>query len=121
VIREPLDFIKDITDSINDIGIFVKGFDFDMFCEDRKTVYAVIRAIEIIGEAVKNIPDTIRKENPDIPWKQLAGMRDKLIHGYFGVDIIILWKAATEELPKLKSRFLEILDTEIVNNPYPKG
>ncbi len=75
---------------------------------------SVIRAIEIIGEAVKNIPDTIRKENPDIPWKQLAGMRDKLIHGYFGVDIIILWKAATEELPKLKSPFLKILDTEIM-------
>jgi uncharacterized protein with HEPN domain len=115
VIRQPVDFIKDITDSIHDIGIFIKGFDFDTFCEDRKTVYAVTRAVEIIGEAVKNIPDTIIKDNPDIPWKQIAGMRDKLLHGYFGVDTIILWKTATEELPQLKSPFLKILETEIKN------
>lgn len=108
MIRDPIDFIKDIIYLIDDIGVFVKGFDFDMFCEDRKTVYAVIRAVEIIGEAVKNIPDTIKKDHPDIPWKQIAGMRDKLIHGYFGVDTIILWKAATEELPQLKSLFLKI-------------
>jgi len=122
VIRKPIDFIKDITDSIDDIGIFVKGFDFDMFCEDRKTVYAVIRAVEIIGEAVKNIPDTIKKDHPDIPWKQIAGMRDKLIHGYFGVDTIILWKAATEELPQLKFPFLRILETETkkTHEGFPK-
>jgi len=85
VIRQQIDFIKDITNSIHDAETFVKGFDFDRFCEDRKTVYAVIRVVEIIGEAVKNIHDTTKKDNPDIPWKQLAGMRDKLIHGYFGV------------------------------------
>lgn len=84
-----------------------------MFREDKKTVYSVIQAIEIIGEAVKNIPDMIRNENPDIPWKQIAGMRDKLIHGYFSVDMIILWKAATKELPQLKSSILEIIEREI--------
>ncbi len=114
MIRQQTDFIKDITDSIHDAETFVKGFDFDRFCEDRKTVYAVIRVVEIIGEAVKNIHDTTKKDNPDIPWKQLAGMRDKLIHGYFGVDMIILWKAATEELPQLKSLFLKILETETI-------
>jgi uncharacterized protein with HEPN domain len=105
--------MKDINDAINDVEIFIKGFDFDTFRKDRKTVYAVIRAIEIIGEAVKHIPETIRKGNPDIPWKQIAGIRDKLIHGYFGLDIIILWKAATEELPQLKSSFIKILEIEI--------
>jgi uncharacterized protein with HEPN domain len=113
--RQPIDILKDITESIDDIETFIRGLDFDTFCGDRKTVYAVVRAIEIIGEAVKNVPDDIKKNNPDIPWKQIAGMRDKLIHGYFNVDIIILWKAATKELPQLKSEFLKILKTELLN------
>ncbi|MGE0086126.1 MAG: DUF86 domain-containing protein [Desulfococcaceae bacterium] len=102
MIRQHFDFIKNITDSINDIEIFVKGLDFDRFCEDRKTVYAVIRAVEIIGEAVKNIHDTTKKDNPDIPWKQLAGMRDKLIHGYFGVDMIILMESGDRRTSAIK-------------------
>jgi uncharacterized protein with HEPN domain len=120
MIREPIDFIKDITDSIDHIELFLEGFNFDKFCEDRKTVYAIIRAVEIIGEAVKNIPDTIRKDNPDIPWKQIAGMRDKLIHGYFEVDIVILWKTATEELLQLKSPFLKILEIEMTKRSTKK-
>ncbi len=111
--REQTEALKDITDAINDIETFIRGYDFDTFCHDRKTVYAVIRAVEIVGEAVKNISETIRKDNPHIPWKQISGMRDKLIHGYFGVDNIILWKAAAEELPKLKPLFLEILEIEL--------
>ena len=114
--RESIDFIKDIIDSINDVELFINGFDFDGFCQDRKTVYAVIRAIEIMGEAVKNITTKIRDENPLIPWKQIAGMRDKLIHAYFGVDSIILWKTAKEELPQLKILFKKILEVEMMLN-----
>ena len=78
--REISDFIKDILDAIDDIEEFIEGLDFDAFQKDKKTIYSVIRAIEIIGEASKNIPDSVRKENPNIPWKLIAGMRDKLIH-----------------------------------------
>lgn len=110
--REIGDFIQDMAGSIADIEDFVKGFDFDTFCQDRKTVYAVIRAFEIMGEAAKNIPDTIRNENPDIPWKQIAGMRDKLIHGYFGVDTMTVWKSAKKDIPQLKLSFSKVMEKE---------
>ncbi|MBW1649579.1 MAG: DUF86 domain-containing protein [Deltaproteobacteria bacterium] len=113
MIRECIDFIKDIIKSIEDVQIFVTGFNFNRFGQDIKTVYAVIRAIEIMGEAVKHIPNTIKKEHSDIPWKQIAGMRDKLIHEYFGIDMMIVWKTATKEIPKLKPLFLQIQDMEI--------
>ena len=111
--REPSDYIKDITDSIDNIENFIKGFSFDEFYNDRKTIYAVIRAIEIIGEAVKNIPETVRDKHPEIPWKLMVGMRDKLIHGYFGVDLKILWKTATVEIMKLKPKLLIIQESEL--------
>ena len=106
--REISDFIKDILDAIDDIEEFVKGLDFDSFQKDKKTVYAVIRAVEIMGEASKNIPDGIRTENPDIPWKLISGMRDKLIHGYFGIDLMTLWKTAIKDVPQLKTLILKM-------------
>jgi uncharacterized protein with HEPN domain len=69
----------------------------------------VIRAIEVIGEAVKNIPDDVKKRYPDIPWRNIAGMRDKLIHGYFGVDLKRVWKTITKEIPPLKPIFEKML------------
>jgi len=81
---------------------FVEGMSYEEFAKDDKTVFAVIRAIEIIGEAVKNIPEDIRKEYPEIPWKGMTGMRDKVIHGYFGVDIKVVWDTVTKRIPGLK-------------------
>jgi len=106
--REISDFIKDMLDAIDDIEEFIEGLDFDTFQKDKKTIYSVIRAIEIIGEASKNIPDSVRKKNPNIPWKLIAGMRDKLIHGYFGVDLITLWKTAIKDAPQLRALILKI-------------
>ena len=79
------------------------------FLNDRKTVYAVIRALEIIGEATKNIPSTVKGRYREIPWKDMAGMRDKMIHGYFGVDLKRVWSTVKEDIPNLKPFFEKIL------------
>ena len=89
--RDPVDFLRDILDSIDKIDSFIEGFEFDEFAEDYKTVYAVIRAIEIIGEATKNLPESLKKEHSEVPWRKMTGARDKMIHGYFGVDLEVVW------------------------------
>ena len=101
--REYLDYVQDILDSMNDVEAFTRGMDFPEFEQDRKTTNAVVRSLEIIGEAAKKIPDEIKEKYGNIPWKNIAGMRDKLIHEYFGVDEEIVWKVAREEIPALKS------------------
>jgi len=79
---------------------FVMGMSYAEFIEDEKTIFAVVRALEIVGEAVKNIPETVRKKYPKIPWKDMAGMRDILIHEYFEVNLEVLWNTATQDIPK---------------------
>jgi uncharacterized protein with HEPN domain len=74
-----------------------------------KTTSAVVRKLEIIGEAAKQIPDEIRQKHPGIPWREMAGMRDKLIHFYFGVDYQLVWRAIKERLPRIKPELQEIL------------
>ena len=76
---------------------------YEAFAKDRKTVDATVRNFEIIGEATKHIPERIRKEYPKVPWKDMAGMRDKLIHGYFGVKLDVVWKTIKERLPAVKT------------------
>lgn len=108
--RDPVDFLMDILDSIENIEDFVKGFDFEEFSRDTKTIYAVVRALEIIGEATKNLPDSLRLNHPEVPWKDMAGFRDKVVHGYFGVDLEVVWDTAVEDAPYLKSLIANILD-----------
>ena len=100
--RDYRDYLQDILDSIKDIESFIENMDFEDFSKDKKTINAVIRSIEVIGEAAKNIPKPIRDKYPQVPWKKMAGMRDKMIHEYFGVDIEILWKTVKEDIPSLK-------------------
>ena len=83
---------------------------FSDFAKDRKTINAVVRSVEIIGEAAKKIPKSIRKKNQSIPWKKMAGMRDKLIHEYFGVDTEILWEVANNDIPPLKPLIQNVLE-----------
>ena len=107
--REYRDYVQDILTSVSEIELFIKGLDFQNFKQDRKTVNAVVRSLEVIGEAAKKIPDEIKKKSPKSPWKDIAGMRDKLIHEYFGVDEQIVWKVASEEIPAIRPFIQKIL------------
>jgi len=89
--------------AIVSIESFVAGLDFNAFETDDKTLSAVIRKLEIIGEAVKQLGEDIRQTHPEIPWKQIAGMRDKLIHFYFGVNAHLVWQTIHSRLPELKA------------------
>ena len=111
--REIGDYIEDILEAMTNAIEFTKGMSYDEFVKDTKTVYAVIRAIEIIGEAVKNIPEEIRKKYPDIPWRSMAGMRDKVIHAYFGVKIERVWEVVKRDIPNLKPKFEKMLIEEV--------
>lgn len=111
--RDYGDYVQDILDSINDIENFTQDITFKKFTEDKKTVNAVIRSTEVIGEAAKKIPKSIKDKHPSIPWKKMTGMRDKLIHEYFGIDMEILWKAAKDELPPLKPLIQKMLKEEL--------
>ena len=104
------DYILDILTSIQEIEEFVEGMNFEDFVKDRKTVNAVIRSLEVMGEAVKKIPLEIREKYQEIPWKYIAGMRDKLIHEYHGVDLEIVWEVVEKEIPPLKPKFEKILE-----------
>ena len=107
--REVGDYIEDIIGAMDKAINFIKNISYEKFTRDDKTVFAVVRALEIIGEAVKNVPDDIRKDYPEIPWKDMAGMRNKVIHEYFGVKLKIVWKTVKEKIPSLKPIFEKIL------------
>jgi len=104
-----LDYVQDIVDSIRDIESFIKGMTFEEFKADRKTINAVVRSVEVIGEASKKMPTSVTTRYPGIPWKRMAGMRDKLIHEYFGIDLEILWKVATEDIKSIRPHMKRIL------------
>jgi uncharacterized protein with HEPN domain len=102
-VRDRSLYLKDIFHAIESIEAFTAGIDYDAFVADDKTISAVIRKLEIIGEAVKQLPEDIILRHPDIQWKRIAGMRDKLIHFYFGVDPHLIWQTIRTRLPELKT------------------
>jgi len=104
-------YLKDIIHSINRIFEYTKDLSYNEFCKDSKTFDAVVRNYEIIGEATKNISDELKSTHPEIPWKEMAGMRDKVIHAYFGVDMDIIWETTQNMLPGLKSILEKISNT----------
>ncbi|MHA1210214.1 MAG: HepT-like ribonuclease domain-containing protein [Candidatus Freyarchaeota archaeon] len=102
-------FLRDIIQAMESIEKFVEGMSYEEFREDDKTSSAVIRKFEVIGEATKNIPKGVRNKHPEIPWKRMAGMRDRLIHGYFTIDHKLVWNAIKLEIPDLKPKLQELL------------
>lgn len=102
-------FLNDILTACKDIQDFTQDLDFEEFIEDRKSTSAVIRQFEIIGEASKNVSPDIKNNYPDIPWKNITGMRDRLIHGYFGIDYKLVWNTTKVHIPDLIKAIQQIL------------
>ncbi len=111
--REYLDFLKDIADAAGKAERFTEGMDAEGFAKSEMTVDAVARALEIIGEAAKNIPPEVKERHPGVPWKRMAGLRDVLAHGYFAVDLSRVWAITRKEIPALKTAITRVLEDEI--------
>ena len=105
-------FLNDIQIAMSRIAEYIKGYDFENFKKDYKTVDAVIRNFEIIGEASKNLSEIIKEKYPDIPWKEMYYLRNRVSHEYFGVDYEIIWDVATNYLPENKTQIDQIIEKE---------
>ena len=107
--RSYRDYLDDILWAIGEILSFVEDMDFETFRSDRRTNLAVIRALEIIGEAARYIPANERRRHSQVPWQEMVAMRNKLIHQYFGVDLEVLWRTVQEDLPPLRDEISRVL------------
>ena len=101
--RCPEDFLQDMVNYAEDATNFVVDMDFATFEQDKRTSYVVVRAVEVIGEAAKNIPQPLKDQYPHVLWRSIAGMRDKVTHQYFGVDLQVLWDTVQQDIPPLKT------------------
>lgn len=102
-------YLTDILEAIKKIEIFTRDMTYSQFKNDAKTIDAVVRNLEIIGEAAKHIPSEIRLKHTQVPWKEIIGTRSKVIHEYFGVDEEILWNTVQEDIPALKKQITGII------------
>ena len=107
--REYEDYLRDMLENAEKALFFVQGMDYDGFYKDDKAVYAVIRALEIIGEAARQIPEDVRQSNSEIQWREIAAMRNKLTHEYFGVNTKVIWRTVQEDLPIIISLLQNML------------
>ena len=101
--KDPRVYLAHIVECVDAVEGYVAGMDQAAFALDVKTQDAVQRRLAVIGEAVKNLPERLREAHPEIPWRRMAGMRDKLIHDYFGIDVGLVWEVARSLLPPLKA------------------
>ncbi|MFA4952916.1 MAG: DUF86 domain-containing protein [Candidatus Pacearchaeota archaeon] len=108
MIKDSSVFLDHIIENIVDIESFIKGINKKDFLKNKEKQNAVIRSLEIIGEAVKNLPQNITNKYPNIPWKEIAGTRDRITHHYFKVDLDIIWDIIKQDIPKLKQEILKV-------------
>jgi uncharacterized protein with HEPN domain len=109
-LKDDLVWIRHIRDEIVFLRKIAKDRTFDDLIHDDYFAHAVRSAIEVIGEAAKNVPDTIKEQHQDIPWREMAALRDKIIHGYFRIDYSIVWNVITEDLPKVEPKISLLLE-----------
>ena len=110
--RTVLERLEDMMFYGADAEAFAEGMTLETLKNDRKTSFALVRALEVIGEAAKHIPDEIRKKYPHIPWREISGMRDRLAHGYFGIDYDLLWATVQERVPVLIADLKVVIENE---------
>lgn len=102
-------FLESILEEIEHIEDFMRGLSYEEFSKNIQIQYAVFKALENIGEAAKNISEKMKQQHPGIPWKDIGGMRDKLIHNYLGIRTSTVWKTVKEDIPKMKEQVIQIL------------
>ena len=107
--RDPHLLVEDISAAIEKIERYIDGMVKDNFTADDKTIDAVVRNLEIIGEAARQMPEAFKETNKDIPWGQIMGLRNRIVHDYFGLDLEMIWYIITFDLPELKERIQRIL------------
>lgn len=108
--NEFLDYIEDILDAMEKADTLLEGVDYEQFESDFRINYAVVRALEIVGEATKRLPDDLRQKYSEIPWKGIAGMRDRTFHAYDTVDMEIVWEVVKKDIPIIKPQIQQILE-----------
>ncbi len=106
---EYLDYVEDILDEMKKAEILLEDVTYEQFEADFRINYALVRTLEIIGEAAKRLPDSVRQRYPDIPWRGMAGMRDRVIHGYDRVDLQVVWDVVKQDIPRIKPQIEQIL------------
>ncbi len=102
-------YLSDIQEATSKIISFTKGYSYTRFSSDERTIDAVIRNLEIIGEAAKHIPKKLKDQYPEVDWRAMVGLRNIITHEYFGVDLKIIWKTARERIPELNKQIKSII------------